>query len=318
MDIRETIDVRDYHVAGRPVRLITGGVPLPSWTSPTEQVAQFRQCGDRWRQWAMAEPRGHLAMTGALVLPAQDPEAVVRLLYMDALGYPTGDGAADVSAVTDLLSTGRLGQPWERPPASLSTYRVESPAGLQAVHVARTRDRIESVSYQAPLPPILDTIVGKTLGTDAPASCIAQGEDSRYMVVPVEGLGLEVALEQAPHLQHAAQKMRAAVGEDTGILFVSASAEGGPARQTLVWADGRIDRSPLGGIAAHLAWLRHTGQRATSEPFRVLGLAGGEITVHVVEEEAPAYAMVHTTPFLVAMRRLFVDPADPIQPFTIR
>lgn len=316
MDIRETIEVRDYHVAGRPVRLITGGVPIPS-VSPGEPVPGVGTAWDRWRVVTMAEPRGHLAMAGTLVLPAQDPQAVARLLYMDALGYPTRDGAADVCLVTDLISTGRIAQP---PGDSTSLYQVESPTGLNLIRVEWSEGRLRHLSYQEPLPAITDA------GSDVcdPVALIAEGLDGRYALVPTEQMGISLTLDQVPALEAEARRiqtcLRAHLGDGVdAILFVGSSASSaGLRRQALVRADGRVDRSPLGGIDALLAWLNQAGQLQESEACQVQGLSGEGVTARIRVDAGQASAVIETRAFLVAMRRLFVDPTDPIHPFTLR
>ena len=56
----------DVHVAGEPLRVITGGFPEPEGHSILEKREFCRQHLDHFRRALILEPRGHEDMYGAL------------------------------------------------------------------------------------------------------------------------------------------------------------------------------------------------------------------------------------------------------------
>ena len=95
----------DSHTEGMPTRVITGGVgPIPGATM-LERKLHFETEMDELRLLLMREPRGHGAMSGAILQPPRCPDADWGVIYIE------------VSAACRCAGTGRsASRPcWSRP-----------------------------------------------------------------------------------------------------------------------------------------------------------------------------------------------------------
>ena len=76
----------DSHTEGMPTRVITGGVgPLPGATM-LDRKLHFEAERDDLRRLLMREPRGHAAMSGAILQPATRPDADWGVLFIEVSG----------------------------------------------------------------------------------------------------------------------------------------------------------------------------------------------------------------------------------------
>ena len=65
----------DSHTEGMPTRVITGGVATLPGATMLERKLWFESNQDELRQLLMREPRGHGAMSGAILQPPAHPQA---------------------------------------------------------------------------------------------------------------------------------------------------------------------------------------------------------------------------------------------------
>ena len=94
----------DSHTEGMPTRVITGGVgPIPGATM-LERKLHFEAHLDDLRLLLMREPRGHSAMSGAILQPPTRPDADWGVLFIEVSGLP-----ADVRARHDRRRDGAGG-----------------------------------------------------------------------------------------------------------------------------------------------------------------------------------------------------------------
>ncbi|HZH25440.1 MAG TPA: proline racemase family protein, partial [Solirubrobacteraceae bacterium] len=76
----------DSHTEGMPTRVITGGVgPLPGSTM-LERKLHFEEHADELRLLLMREPRGHGAMSGAILQPPTRADADWGVLFIEVSG----------------------------------------------------------------------------------------------------------------------------------------------------------------------------------------------------------------------------------------
>lgn len=70
-----TISAVDSHTEGMPTRVVTGGVgPVPG-DSMAQRRRYFIDHLDDLRRFLVDEPRGHSAMSGAILQPPTRPDA---------------------------------------------------------------------------------------------------------------------------------------------------------------------------------------------------------------------------------------------------
>src|SRR6185295_10271453 len=100
----------EYHVGGRPVRVIVEGVPSPQGRTQAQKAAWFARHADRYRRGIVLAPRGHADMSAVLLTEPSSADAHAGLVFLDAAGCPRfampGVMAAAAAAVAHgLIST---------------------------------------------------------------------------------------------------------------------------------------------------------------------------------------------------------------------
>ena len=85
----------DSHTEGMPTRVVTGGVdPIPGATM-LERKLHFEAEMDDLRLLLMREPRGHSAMSGAILQPPTRDDADWGVLFIEVSGLPADVRARD-------------------------------------------------------------------------------------------------------------------------------------------------------------------------------------------------------------------------------
>ena len=99
----------DSHTEGMPTRVVTGGVgPLPGATM-LERKAHFEAELDDLRRLLMREPRGHGAMSGAILQPPTRADADWGVLFIEVSGCLPMCGHGTIGVATVLVETGHGG-----------------------------------------------------------------------------------------------------------------------------------------------------------------------------------------------------------------
>ena len=96
----------DSHTEGMPTRVITGGVPPIPGTTMAERRLWFAEHRDGLRKLLMREPRGHGAMSGAILQPPTRPDADWGVLYIEVSGLLPMCGHGTIGVATVLVETG--------------------------------------------------------------------------------------------------------------------------------------------------------------------------------------------------------------------
>ena len=98
----------DSHTEGMPTRVITGGVgPIPGATM-LERKLHFEQNLDHLRLLLMREPRGHGAMSGAILQPPLREDADWGILFIEVSGCLPMCGHGTIGVATVLVETGMV------------------------------------------------------------------------------------------------------------------------------------------------------------------------------------------------------------------
>ena len=96
----------DYHTAGEPFRIVTGGVgPIPGTTMLDKRRHASKHL-DRVRQLLIHEPRGHADMYGCFVTEPVDDGADLGVLFFHNAGYSTACGHGTIALATAAVETG--------------------------------------------------------------------------------------------------------------------------------------------------------------------------------------------------------------------
>src|SRR6187551_1936201 len=81
------IRVIDSHTGGEPTRVVISGAPDLGNDSLAERVVRFRSEHDDFRRLIVNEPRGSVALIGALLCNSVDDACVTGVIFFDNAGY---------------------------------------------------------------------------------------------------------------------------------------------------------------------------------------------------------------------------------------
>lgn len=150
-----------------------------------EKRLHFIEHMDHVRTLLMYEPRGHSAMSGAILQPPTRPDADYGVLYIEVSGLLPMCGHGTIGVATVLVETGMV--PVVEP---VTTVRLDTPAGLVSVDV-----RVEDGAATAvTLTNVPSFSVGLDLKTEVPGFGtltydLAYGGNF-YAFVELDALGL--------------------------------------------------------------------------------------------------------------------------------
>jgi len=301
-------DAVDSHTEGMPTRVITGGVGVLPGDTMLERKLRFEQERDGLRRLLMYEPRGHGAMSGAILQPPCRPDADHGVVFIEVSGCLPMCGHGTIGVATVLVETGMV-----EVTEPETVIRLDVPAGLVEARVAVRDGRAESVT--------LRNVESFLLARDQEANGITYDMafgGNFYAIAPAASIGLRVLPENARAFIDAGLDLMAAVPEpehpdDPAIRGC----------HHVIWTDGNrsataihpgwLDRSPCGtGTSARMAALHARGELALDEPFehrsildtRFVGRLVGVTDRGVVPE-------ITGRAWITAMGQYLLDPDDP-------
>lgn len=106
MKVSKIYTTIDAHVAGEPLRIITGGVPEIKGETQLERRAYCMEHLDYLREILMYEPRGHHGMYGCIITPPASAHADFGVLFMHNEGWSTMCGHGIIAVITVGIETG--------------------------------------------------------------------------------------------------------------------------------------------------------------------------------------------------------------------
>ena len=252
----------DYHTAGEPFRIVTGGGPEIAGATVRERREHARGSKDaeRVRRLLCHEPRGHADMYGCFLVPPDDEGADLGVLFWHKDGYSTACGHGTIALGAWAVETGRV----TAAPDGQTDVTIDVPSGRVVARVLCAGGAVESVVFR-----------------NVPAFAIARGVPAGpvradvsyggaiYASVAAADLGLTVTPDHTGDLIAAGREVKRALEGTEAALHPSDDRLSGiygtilwesvgelHQRNVTVFADGEVDRSPCGsGTSARLALL---------------------------------------------------------------
>ncbi|HKH17013.1 MAG TPA: proline racemase family protein [Solirubrobacteraceae bacterium] len=316
----------DSHTEGMPTRVITGGVgPIPG-SSMLERKLHFETHMDELRLLLMREPRGHGAMSGAILQPPTRADADWGVLFIEVSGCLPMCGHGTIGVATVLVETGMVAV---REPETV--VRLDTPAGLVEVRVVVEGAKARAVTFRnvASFLHARDGAV-ELPGLGALRYDMAFGGNF-YALVQAADAGLRVDPAQAQALIDRGRQIIAAIDaadrpvhpEDPRIagcrhvVFHAPGRDGADARAATSIHPGWLDRSPCGtGTSARLAQLHARGELAVGDSFVNESVIGTRFTGRIAEATSvagrPAIVPEITgRAWITAMGQYLLDAEDP-------
>ncbi|NJD30254.1 MAG: proline racemase [Chloroflexi bacterium] len=331
MSLEWRIETIDYHAAGEPFRIVTGGVPELQGRTVLERRRWAREHLDDVRRLLIDEPRGHADMYGAFVVPPNDRGAELGVVFFHNEGYSTACGHGTIALVTWAIESGQIA-PLE-PETAVS---VDVPSGRLACRARVEDGRVRSGAFTN-VPSFVEARGLELRTSRGPARVDVAFGGAFYGSLDARTVGLDVSRASLPALIALQRELRPGIDGALnpthpaepelrgiyGVIFWQPEPDepgaGVVQRNVTVFADGEVDRSPCGsGTSARLALLDEAGELPRGAVLRhrsivdsvflgwVLGdgpAVGGRPSV-ITEVEGSAFR---------TGRHLFeLDPDDPL------
>lgn len=316
----------DSHTEGMPTRVITGGVGVIPGDTMFERRLYFIEHLDHLRRLLMNEPRGHSAMSGAILQPPTRPDADWGVVFIEVSGCLPMCGHGTIGVVTVLVETGMV-----EVVEPVTTIRLDTPAGLVVASVAVADGVAQSVTIR--------NVPSFTLGLDRTVDVPGYGDvrydiafgGNFYAILDLEQLGLPFDRAEKQRLLDAGLSIMDAINKqdrpvhpsnpDIAVCHhVYLAAPGSTAahsRHAMAIHPGWFDRSPCGtGTSARMAQLHTRGELPLHTDFRNESFIGTHFIGRLVEEtfvgDLPAVVPTITgRAWITGTAQYFLNPDDP-------
>ena len=289
-----TVTTVETHTEGMPTRVVTSGIGEIPGSSAFEKRAYFMEHMDFWRHWLMYEPRGHSAMSGAILQKSTRPDADWGVIYIEVSGCLPMCGHGTIGVATALIEKKLVAvvEP-------ITTIRLDTPAGLVVVDVAVEDGRAKNVT--------LTNVPSFTYALDQVVDVPGLGKitydmaygGNFYAIVPIDRVGVEFKRENGQKLLDLGRVITRAINEQNPpvhpenpeimdchhVDFIE-QGEDGPLhwKNAMAINPGWFDRSPCGtGTSARLAQMVTRGQLSDSDVLQNESWIGSRFQARIKE-----------------------------------
>jgi proline racemase len=334
-----TIRTTDYHTGGEPFRIVVDPpVPIPGRTVAERRALAIEDPAvQALRAVLCSEPRGHADMYGGFVVPPDDEDADLGVLFWHKDGFSTACGHGTIALGVWAVDTGRVAAPG----TGQVDVVIDVPSGRVTARVHREDSRVVGVDFvNVPSWVVADDVPVKTSRGEVRVAVAFGG--ATYATLPAAELGLSVSAADLGDLIALGREIKWALNVSDLAVHPSDSRldgvygtiwydELGDApgevhqRNVTVFADGEVDRSPCGsGTCARLAVLFAAGRLPTGTVLRHDSIVGSTFTgtvLDTVEVEGRAAILPQVTgmAYRTGEHVFAVDPHDPLVPgFVLR
>ncbi|WP_293787230.1 proline racemase family protein [uncultured Aeromicrobium sp.] len=316
----------DSHTEGMPTRVITGGVGVIPGATMNERRLHFIDHLDHIRRLLMNEPRGHAAMSGAILQPPTRDDCDYGIVYIEASGCLPMCGHGTIGVATVLVETGMV-----EVTEPLTQIRLDTPAGLVVATVQVEDGRAAAVTL-ANVPSFterLDEVVEVPGYGSVPYSIAFGGnfyamvhlddvglpfDRSRQQDIIAAGLAIMDAINSTAPPQHPTIE---GVDHVHHVEFIAPGSNAVRSRHAMAIYPGWFDRSPCGtGTSARMAELYTRGELALHADFVNESFIGSEFTGRLVGtarvgEYDAVLPEITGRAWITGTAQYLLDPHDP-------
>ena len=321
-----TLHAVDSHTEGMPTRVIVGGVGVLPGDTMAQRRVNFMQNMDDLRTLLMFEPRGHAAMSGAILQPPTRADCDWGVVYIEVSGCLPMCGHGTIGVATVLVETGMV--PVVEP---VTTIRLDTPAGVVVAEVAVSDGAARAVTIRN----VASFALALDQKVDVPGLGVVEYDlafgGNFYAILELDKLGLDFDRAQQQRIAGAGLAVMDAINasklpvhpEDrhiTGCHHVQFLAPGSTARHSrhaMAIYPGWFDRSPCGtGTSARMAQLHARGELGLHTDFVNESFIGTRFIGRLVEqttvgELAAVVPTITGRAWVTATAQYLLDPTDP-------
>ena len=323
------INAIDAHTAGEPVRVIVSGLPKIPGKTMIDKMNWFESNLSGVREFLMREPRGHRDMYGTVLTPPVTEDGDVGVLYMHTTGQATMCGHGTIGVAKVLLETGIVPSK-----EGINIVRIDAPAGRVTARAVVENGIVTEVSFQN-VPSFLykDDIKVNIPDVGEVSVAVSFGGDF-YIFVKAEDLGVSVKPEFCKEIAkysmwlmdwgnrelNVVHPTNPDIKGIYGVIVTDVSeriSEGWKSKETCIFADSAVDRSPCGtGTSARMALLYGRGEMTPGQIIdnssildtKFRGSIEGETTVGGLKGIIPR---ISGQAWITGFNQLLLDPTDP-------
>lgn len=316
----------DSHTEGMPTRVVTGGVGDIPGATMNDKRLYFIEHLDHLREFLVNEPRGHAAMSGAILQTPTRPDTDWGVLFIEVSGCLPMCGHGTIGVATVLVETGMV-----EVQEPVTTIRLDTPAGLVVVKVAVSDGHADAVTvenvpaYSVRLDDELDVAgVGRvpySLAFGGNFYAMVNLDDvgltfdrSRQFEITETGLAIMDAINTTNPPRHPSIK---GVDHCHHVEFIAPGSTARHSRHAMSIYPGWFDRSPCGtGTSARMAELWARGELALNEDFVNESFIGSRFVGRLIAETdvngVPAVIPTVTgRAWVTGLGQYLLDPSDP-------
>ncbi|WP_375389997.1 proline racemase family protein [uncultured Amnibacterium sp.] len=320
-----TIRAVDSHTEGMPTRVVLDGIGEIPGATMNERRLHFMAHLDHLRHLLMDEPRGHPAMSGAILQRPTRDDCDWGVVYIEVSGCLPMCGHGTIGLATVLVEE-RLVEVVE----PVTTIRLDTPAGLVVAAVTVTDGHADSVTIEnvPSWTDRLDAVIDVPgLGT-VPYSLAFGG--NFYALVDLDAVRLPFDRSRQRDIVEAGLAIMAAINEQAPphhpeidgvdhchhVEFIAPGSDARLSRHAMAIFPGWFDRSPCGtGTSARMAELHSRGELPLHTDFVNESFIGSRFVGRLVAETEvagrPAVVPTITGRAWVTGRAEYVlDPTD--------
>lgn len=340
MSSPQIIRTVDYHTGGEPFRIVADGpVPIDGDTVAARRAWAMQTTAlNEVRQVLCFEPRGHADMYGGFITPPDDDGAHFGVLFWHKDGFSTACGHGTIALGVWAIDTGKVSPSLHGPtdvvidvPSGRVVARVHSSNG-----VVSSVDFVNVASYLVARDVEVETSRGTVtvqVGFGGAIYAQLRAADVGLSVVPEQvseliAIGREVkwALNDSAHAQHPSDPRLSGV---YGTILYDELGHDGDGnlhqRNTTIFADGELDRSPCGsGTASRVAVLTALGELENDRVLIHDSIVGSRFEARVLDRVRvdgfdAVIPQVTGMAYRTGEHAFSIDPRDPLVPgFVLR
>jgi proline racemase len=321
-----SISAIDTHTEGMPTRVVTGGVGVIPGATANERRLHAIEHLEGLRRFLMNEPRGHAAMSGAILQPPTRPDADWGVVYIEASGFLPMCGHGTIGVATALVEAGMVTVTEPE-----TVIRLDTPAGLVTARVAVRDGHADSVTIEN-VPSFTDRLDAsiEVPGFGRVPYSLAFGGNF-YAMVNLDDVGLPFDRERQRDILDAGLAIMAAINRQDAprhpqidgvdhchhVEFIAPGSTARHSRHAMAIHPGWFDRSPCGtGTSARMAELWARKELALDTDFVNESFIGsrfvGRLTAETSVAGIPAVISTVTgRAWVTGMNTYLLDPSDP-------
>jgi proline racemase len=324
-----TLTVVGVHAEGEYAKVVTGGVVDVPGRTMFDKMRWLQRHDDRLRKFLLFEPRGAAVHSANVILPSSHPKAALGYVIMESTEYPPMSGSNTICTVTAILETGIL--PMREPETRLT---LEAPAGLVEVTCRCDGGRVRQVKFRN-VPAFVQRLDApiEVPGLGTVRIDVAYG-GMHYALVDAAAVGFAITADEARDICGVGERIRTAAREQLAVVHpenpairdvtiteftgpVRRKGRGLTARNTVVVAPGRLDRSPCGtGTSARLAVMHARRQIRKGQLFDHESVIGSHFLAEIVGttrvgRKPAVITTVAGRGWVTGIGQLGYDPDDP-------